>query len=107
MSPLLALSGPELLRRTCLLLGVKRTWGSAPHMSAFDPKRTFSPLRARPLPVGRFKWLRCPSCPGAGDETARFPKNYCWLSCRWLATGGVGAAGRDATNRFPEQQIAK
>src|SRR5262245_36619333 len=25
------------------LLGVKRTWGSAPHMSAFDPKRT-SPL---------------------------------------------------------------
>ncbi|MGC2686044.1 MAG: hypothetical protein WA375_00335, partial [Pseudolabrys sp.] len=26
------------------LLGVKRTWIDAPHMSAFDPKRTFGDL---------------------------------------------------------------
>ena len=30
----------SLVRRTCPLLGVKRTWPFALHMSAFDPKRT-------------------------------------------------------------------
>jgi hypothetical protein len=27
------------------LLGVKRTWGSALHMSAYDPKRTSRPVQ--------------------------------------------------------------
>src|SRR5262245_10637197 len=38
--PLLAQSGHRLLRCKCLLLGVKRTWLFALHMSAYDPKRT-------------------------------------------------------------------
>src|SRR5262249_61753198 len=38
--PLLAHSGHGLLHCKCLLSGVKRTWASALHMSAFDPKRT-------------------------------------------------------------------
>ena len=38
--PLLALSGHRLVRCTCPLLGVKRTWRFALHMSAYDPKRT-------------------------------------------------------------------
>ena len=37
---LLALSGHRLVRCTCLLLGVKRTFAFALQMSAFDPKRT-------------------------------------------------------------------
>src|SRR5262249_54416680 len=37
-SPLLALSEHGLLRCTCLLSGIKRTWLFARHMSAFDPK---------------------------------------------------------------------
>ena len=36
--PLLALSGHELVRCTCLLSGVKRTWLFATQMSAYDPK---------------------------------------------------------------------
>ena len=39
-SPLLAQSGHNELQRTRPLLGVKRTSPSAPHTSAFDPKRT-------------------------------------------------------------------
>jgi hypothetical protein len=38
--PLLAQSGHAELHRTCPLLGAKRTWRFALHMSAFDPKRT-------------------------------------------------------------------
>ena len=41
MSPLLAQSGHPLVKCTCPLLGVKRTWPFALHMSANDPKRTF------------------------------------------------------------------
>src|SRR5262245_1575296 len=37
--------------RTCPLSGVKRTWPSAPHMSAFDPKRTLPATR-----IGRLKF---------------------------------------------------
>ena len=33
------------LHRTCPLLGVKRTWPFAMHMSAFDPKRTSRSIR--------------------------------------------------------------
>jgi hypothetical protein len=32
------------------LLGVKRTWVGAPHMSAFDPKRDIRPVAQRPVP---------------------------------------------------------
>jgi len=39
--------GSPLLRS---LLGVKRTWAVAPHMSAFDPKRTFIMPLSRPFP---------------------------------------------------------
>src|SRR5215471_9753464 len=42
--PLLAQSGHALVHRTCPLLGVKRTCLFAPHMSAFDPKRTSTTL---------------------------------------------------------------
>ena len=42
--PLLALSGHRLVRCTCPLLGVERTWLFAVRMSANDPKRTV-PLR--------------------------------------------------------------
>ena len=42
MSPLLAQSGHRLLHCTCPLSGVKRTSTCAPHMSAFDPKRTLA-----------------------------------------------------------------
>ena len=38
--PLLAQSGHALLHCMSPLLGVKRTWVGALHMSAFDPKRT-------------------------------------------------------------------
>jgi hypothetical protein len=38
--PLLAQSRHDALRRTCPLLGVKRIWPIAVHMSANDPKRT-------------------------------------------------------------------
>ena len=33
------------MHRTCPLLGVKRTWRFALHMSAYDPKRTFARFR--------------------------------------------------------------
>ena len=36
----MAQSRHRLVHRTCLLLGVKRTWRFASQMSAFDPKRT-------------------------------------------------------------------
>ena len=39
--PLTALSGHRLVRRTCPLLGVKRTSQLHCEMSANDPKRTF------------------------------------------------------------------
>jgi hypothetical protein len=35
----------ERAARLCPLLGVKRTSRFAPHMSAFDPKRTWAELR--------------------------------------------------------------
>jgi hypothetical protein len=38
---LLAQSGHRLLHCTCLLLGGKQTCRFAPHVSAYDPKRTF------------------------------------------------------------------
>src|SRR5262245_44641397 len=80
-STLLALSGHCLLHCTCPLLGkadmavcrsplsrslsgVKQTWVGAPHMSAFDPKRTwdhrptrFVSLTAQDFPRGR--WAHC------------------------------------------------
>jgi hypothetical protein len=34
----MAQTGPKLMHRTCLLLGVKRTWLSHREMSAFEPK---------------------------------------------------------------------
>ena len=45
--PLLALSGHELVHRTCPLLGVKRTSLFALHMSAYDPKRAFAKIGLR------------------------------------------------------------
>ena len=45
--PLLAQSGHELVHCPCPLSGVKRTWLIAPHMSAFDPKRTLRVLLQR------------------------------------------------------------
>src|SRR5262245_56528889 len=42
---LLAQSGHSTMSHLLSLLGVKRTWASAPHMSAFDPKRTFDPFQ--------------------------------------------------------------
>jgi hypothetical protein len=44
------------------LLGVKRTWAVAPHMSAFDPKRTSTPqatsvLRATIKTIWNSKYL--------------------------------------------------
>src|SRR5262245_39638994 len=48
MSPLLAQSRHELVRRTCPLSGVKQTSPFALHMSAFDPKRTWAVTR--PIP---------------------------------------------------------
>jgi hypothetical protein len=39
--PLLALSGHLFLHRACPLLGVKRTYLFALHVSAYDPKRTY------------------------------------------------------------------
>ena len=38
------------LVRFCLLSGAKRTWPSALHMSAFDPKRTYTRRSMSPNP---------------------------------------------------------
>jgi hypothetical protein len=38
----MAQSGHKVVHCTCPLLGAKRTWPFALHMSAFDPKRTLA-----------------------------------------------------------------
>ena len=43
----MALSGHELVQRTCPLLGAKRTYVFASQISAFDPKRTFAKIGLR------------------------------------------------------------
>ena len=52
------------LHCTCPLSGVKRTWASALHMSAFDPKRTcvneFGPLVANRR-YAKFRYFRQPT----------------------------------------------
>ena len=40
------------LVRFCLLSGAKRTWPSALHMSAFDPKRTYTRRSMSPIARG-------------------------------------------------------
>src|SRR5262245_53066090 len=45
----------DMTIRACLLsrslLGVKRTWTGAMQMSAFDPKRTFMPIKPQVFPT--------------------------------------------------------
>ena len=45
--PAFGTSGHSNGSRKCPLSGVKRTWPIAPHMSAFDPKRTSGPNISR------------------------------------------------------------
>src|SRR5262249_20364118 len=89
--PLLAQSGHPLLHRTCLLSGVKRTWTSAVHMSAFDPKRT---LRRRGS--SRYDDLSL-SLEEINEATRIF--HACWWCggvaiSRTCATGGQSARHR-------------
>jgi len=35
----------DLVTNACPLSGGKRTWSGAPHMSAYDPKRTLAPFQ--------------------------------------------------------------
>ncbi len=57
------------------LLGVKRTWVGALHMSAFDPKRTFvEPLLA--LAAGDHRLHQVFPMLKAGDEHTEHVKHY-------------------------------
>src|SRR5262249_46876686 len=73
------------------LLGVKRTWLIAAHMSAFDPKRTLAALHVR-----RFQ---CASLSlGGGNETARV--HYTSRQCGYVATHSACATvGKTADYR--------
>ena len=87
--PLLAQSGHAELHRTCPLSGVKRTWTCAPHMSAFDPKRTL--LASSSTPSGRRKPLIWFASPGSCEDRsglsglARCGLVRYWARARWGA----------------------
>src|SRR5262245_60862426 len=74
------------------LLGVKRTWAVALHVSAYDPKRTFDrPFRA-PVKVDT---IPRPSL-GGHNEAARFYQTYsglssCFAVCSTRSTGRAHA----------------
>src|SRR5262245_26908984 len=86
--------------RSWSLLGVKRTWAIAPHMSACDPKRTwvfvaFSPFQSACLTLYdllvRSLWRE-------GNETARV-HHICQCGGGVAACSACAADGADAANR--------
>src|SRR4029434_10916512 len=109
----MTLCGNPLLRS---LLGLKRTLLIAPHMSAFDPKRTSDWIRVGRRLCAIPLWL--PGC----KVLAFSHWHKAWSSRRahattpvhhasWRCSGCVAAycacaAGGDAGDRIPEQRVA-
>jgi hypothetical protein len=65
-------SGHDLLRESAfpVAIGVKRTWAVAPHMSAFDPKRTSAGVVRGPSRCAKFEPTQCLSS-ASGEEMRR------------------------------------
>src|SRR5215475_9530696 len=67
------------------LLGVKRTWAVAPHMSAFDPKRTW--LDHGPTVAGDTTGFNCSSAPNQKQsllsDAGRTPCAQIYGGVRW------------------------
>src|SRR5262245_9882987 len=78
------------------LLGVKRTWAFAPHMSAFDPKRTLVVL-ANVASLSRHD--ASPEPAGRGNEAARFHQSDRWWGGRMATWGARTTTGIYAPHR--------
>src|SRR5215831_1484467 len=79
------------------LLGVKRTWARAVHMSAFDPKRTKYLFRPR-VHLLRFG-KKTIGLVGGWFAQARFHQSRGWLGIA-LAVHRASAAADDASRRI-------
>jgi hypothetical protein len=93
MSPLLAQSRHPWLQRTCPLLRVKRTWISALHMSAYDPKRTLTAPHGIPQKLARHR-----------EQTRLMPLGLFKATQIWALhwtqrtmKAGIGGVGSSAT----------
>src|SRR5262245_66562294 len=86
------------------LLGVKRTWLIALHMSAFDPKRTSPVYLAPSRATVRIATMSCLRL-GGDNEATRFPDG-CGLSGRVAADGPRAAVG-GAGGRFLERSLTR
>src|SRR5262249_37253211 len=73
------------------LLGVKRTWLVAPHMSANDPKRTSRSV-ARPFPDPRLNRYYASGCFGHEHEATK-------IHCSYWRRGGDAARGSSTAER--------
>jgi hypothetical protein len=96
--------GRCLLSRS--LLGVKRTWLVAAHMSASDPKRTLANrCLISPLPSNVIVWCLVLSLRGGGHEATRVHHPCRRRGCRVVATTGrflrVLGGARLARQRCP------
>src|SRR5262245_61829556 len=98
--------GSPLLRS---LLGVKRTWVVAAHMSAYDPKRTLTCFFSH-SPPGRkvlgysHRTKRGPS--RSAHATTRFHQSCCRFRSR-VADRGARAAGGEAGGRVSQCRVCQ
>src|SRR5262245_31618862 len=76
------------------LLGVKRTFAVAPHMSAFDPKRTSHGLFQYPNLIRYDGPWRL-----GGNREATRVHQISWRGCDSMATLGALTAGRAPAHR--------
>src|SRR6476661_6402142 len=84
------------------LLGVKRTWPVALHMSANDPKRTF----ATPFRAPAFAITMPLSGLGGGNEASPVPHAARRCGHRFAVICGISAA-TNSTGRISEQRLAR
>src|SRR5262245_8181697 len=102
MSPLLAQSGHWVVHCTCPLLGVKRTWRFAAHMSPFDPKRTGAKLMTnlQGVPDHLIMVHRDYQVHRGGNEAARFHQSCSRFGARMATRGARVAGGQSLADRI-------